>query len=78
VTPRSSLRGCRPRRDEPLEYRALRARAPRGHRRPVDRSVEIGYEIAPQWRGRGYATVAAAALVQQALAGGAVDVVTWS
>jgi RimJ/RimL family protein N-acetyltransferase len=44
--------------------------------RPVDRTVEIGYEIGPQWRGRGYATAAAAALVQQARASGLVDVVT--
>jgi ribosomal-protein-alanine N-acetyltransferase len=44
--------------------------------RPVHRSVEIGYEIGPPWRGRGYATAAAAALVQTARASGSVDVVT--
>jgi ribosomal-protein-alanine N-acetyltransferase len=43
---------------------------------PVDGGVEIGYEIGPQWRGRGYATAAVAALVQRARSSGSVDVVT--
>jgi len=40
---------------------------------PADRAVEIGYEIAPQFRGRGFGTAAARALVERAVAGGAVD-----
>jgi RimJ/RimL family protein N-acetyltransferase len=43
---------------------------------PADRSVEIGYEIAPSFRGLGYATAAAAALRDKALASGEVDEVT--
>ena len=41
--------------------------------RPVDRTVEIGYEIAPQFRGHGFGTAAARALVERAVASGAVD-----
>jgi RimJ/RimL family protein N-acetyltransferase len=40
---------------------------------PVDRAVEIGYEVAPEFRGRGFGTAAARALVEQALASGEVD-----
>ena len=41
--------------------------------RPVDRTVEIGYEIAPEFRGRGFGTAAARALVERAMASGEVD-----
>ena len=40
---------------------------------PVDRSVEIGYEIAPEFRGRGFGTAAARALVERAVATSEVD-----
>ncbi|HSL76690.1 MAG TPA: GNAT family protein [Candidatus Limnocylindrales bacterium] len=40
---------------------------------PVDRTVEIGYEIAPQFRGRGFGSAAARALVERAVASGEVD-----
>jgi ribosomal-protein-alanine N-acetyltransferase len=40
---------------------------------PVDRTVEIGYEIAPEFRGRGFGTAAARALVEHAVASGEVD-----
>ena len=40
---------------------------------PVDRTVEIGYEVAPEFRGRGFGTAAARALVERAVAGGEVD-----
>ena len=40
---------------------------------PVDRTVEIGYEIAPEFRGQGFGTAAARALVERAVASGAVD-----
>lgn len=40
---------------------------------PLERTVEIGYEIAPEFRGRGFGTAAARALVEQAIAGGEVD-----
>jgi [ribosomal protein S5]-alanine N-acetyltransferase len=43
---------------------------------PVDRSVEIGYEVAPGFRGRGFGTAAARALVERAVASGEVDHVT--
>jgi RimJ/RimL family protein N-acetyltransferase len=42
---------------------------------PVDGTVEVGYEIAPPFRGRGFATAAAAALREKAVASGEVDVV---
>jgi ribosomal-protein-alanine N-acetyltransferase len=41
--------------------------------RPLDRVIEIGYEIAPAFRGRGYGTAAARALVDRAVASGEVD-----
>ena len=41
--------------------------------RPVDRTVEIGYEVAPEFRGRGFGTAAARALVERADASGDVD-----
>lgn len=37
---------------------------------PVDSTVEIGYGIAPAYRGRGYATEAAGALLERAQAAG--------
>lgn len=40
---------------------------------PVDRAVEIGYEVAPQFRGQGFGTAAARALVGHAVASGEVD-----
>jgi ribosomal-protein-alanine N-acetyltransferase len=40
---------------------------------PVDRTVEIGYEVAPEFRGRGFGTAAARALVGLAVASGEVD-----
>jgi ribosomal-protein-alanine N-acetyltransferase len=40
---------------------------------PVDRSVEIGYEVAPEFRGQGYGAGAARAMVEQAVASGEVD-----
>ena len=42
---------------------------------PVDRTVEIGYEIAPAYRGRRYGVGAAHALVVTAAATGEVDTV---
>jgi len=44
--------------------------------RPVNREVEIGYEVAPEFRGRGFGTAAARALVDRAVASGEVDHVT--
>lgn len=41
--------------------------------RPVDRTVEIGYEIAPQFRGRRLGTAAARALLDFAVRSGEVD-----
>ena len=41
--------------------------------RPVDRIVEIGYEVAPEFRGQGFGTAAARALVERAVASGEVD-----
>jgi RimJ/RimL family protein N-acetyltransferase len=41
--------------------------------RPVDHVVEIGYEVAPEFRGHGFGTAAARALVEQAVASGEVD-----
>ena len=40
---------------------------------PTDRTVEIGYEIAPAVRGQGRGTAAARALVDRAVASGEVD-----
>ncbi|NHC14323.1 GNAT family N-acetyltransferase [Motilibacter deserti] len=40
---------------------------------PVDRTVEIGYEIAPEFRGQGFGAAAARALVERAVASGEVD-----
>ena len=40
---------------------------------PVDRAVEIGYEIAPEFRGSGFGAAAARALVELAVASGEVD-----
>jgi ribosomal-protein-alanine N-acetyltransferase len=41
--------------------------------RPVDRTVEIGYEVAPEFRGQGFGTAAARALVRRAVASREVD-----
>lgn len=43
---------------------------------PQDRTVEIGYEVAPAFRGRGLGAASAKALVEGAVASGAVDTVT--
>ena len=40
---------------------------------PSERTVEIGYEIAPQFRGQGLGAAAARALVDRAVASGEVD-----
>jgi [ribosomal protein S5]-alanine N-acetyltransferase len=40
---------------------------------PADRAVEIGYEVAPAFRGRGFGSAAARALVDRAAASGHVD-----
>ena len=40
---------------------------------PVERTVEIGYEIAPEFRGHGFGTAAARALVERAVSTGEVD-----
>jgi len=40
---------------------------------PVERTVEIGYEVAPEFRGHGFGTAAARALVERAVAVGEVD-----
>lgn len=40
---------------------------------PVSRTVEIGYEIAPEFRGRGFGSAAARALIERAVASGEVD-----
>jgi [ribosomal protein S5]-alanine N-acetyltransferase len=40
---------------------------------PVERAVEIGYEVAPAFRGRGFGSAAARALVETAFASGEVD-----
>ena len=39
----------------------------------AERTVEIGYEIAPELRGRGFGTAALRALVEHAVASGEVD-----
>ena len=43
---------------------------------PAERTVEIGYEVAPAFRGQGFGTAAARALVEHAVASGEVDDVT--
>ena len=43
---------------------------------PVERTVEIGYEVAPEFRGQGFGVAAAQALVEQAVVSGQVDRVT--
>ena len=43
---------------------------------PIERSVEIGYEVAPEFRGRRFGVAAARALVDKAVASGEVDHVT--
>lgn len=40
---------------------------------PRGRTVEIGYEVAPEFRGHGFGTAAARALVEHAVASGEVD-----
>ncbi|MFD1948421.1 GNAT family protein [Nocardioides aestuarii] len=40
---------------------------------PAGRTVEIGYEVAPEFRGRGFGAAAARALVEDAAASGEVD-----
>ena len=40
---------------------------------PVDRIVEIGYEVAPEFRGLGYGSAAARALLERAVGSGEVD-----
>lgn len=40
---------------------------------PAERCVEIGYEIAPEFRGQGFGAAAARALVDRAVASGEVD-----
>jgi len=40
---------------------------------PAERTVEIGYEVAPEFRGQGFGVAAARALVEQAVASGQVD-----
>jgi ribosomal-protein-alanine N-acetyltransferase len=40
---------------------------------PAERTVEIGYEIAPEFRGRGFGAAAARALVDLAVVSGEVD-----
>ena len=40
---------------------------------PTARTVEIGYEVAPEFRHRGFGVAAARALVEQAVASGEVD-----
>lgn len=42
---------------------------------PVGGTVEIGYELAPQFRGKGYATAAARAMVEKAGAAGVTTVI---
>lgn len=40
---------------------------------PAERTIEIGYELAPEFRGQGLGTASARALVDNALASGEVD-----
>jgi ribosomal-protein-alanine N-acetyltransferase len=43
---------------------------------PAERTVEIGYEVAPEFRGQRFGVAAARALVEQAVGTGQVDHVT--
>ena len=43
---------------------------------PVERTVEIGYEVAPEYRGQRFGVAAARALVERAVISGEVDHVT--
>ena len=45
--------------------------------RPVDRTVEIGYEVAPEFRGQGFGTAGARALIEGAVDSGEVDYAVW-
>jgi RimJ/RimL family protein N-acetyltransferase len=40
---------------------------------PADRTVEIGYEVAPEFRGKRFGAASARALVERAVASGEVD-----
>jgi RimJ/RimL family protein N-acetyltransferase len=40
---------------------------------PLERTVEIGYEVAPEFRGHGFGSAAARALVERAVVSGKVD-----
>jgi len=40
---------------------------------PLERTVEIGYEVAPEFRGQGFGVAAARALVENAVASGEID-----
>ena len=40
---------------------------------PLERTVEIGYEVAPEFRGHGFGSAGARALVERAVASGEVD-----
>jgi RimJ/RimL family protein N-acetyltransferase len=40
---------------------------------PLRRTIEIGYEVAPEFRGNGFGTAAAQALVDRAVGSGEVD-----
>jgi len=40
---------------------------------PADRVVEIGYEVSPEFRGQGFGSAAARALVERAVTSGEVD-----
>jgi len=40
---------------------------------PVERTVEIGYEVAPEFRGQGWGTASARALVNRSVADGEVN-----
>jgi RimJ/RimL family protein N-acetyltransferase len=40
---------------------------------PKERTVEIGYEVAPEFRRQGFATAAARAMVERSVASGQVD-----
>lgn len=40
---------------------------------PIERTVEIGYEVAPGFRGRRFGVAAAGALIEQAVVSGEID-----